>query len=73
MDIGKLPLTKKQKKILKFIKHFYFWHRYYPTIKEIKTKFRLSSFSGTWQHLKALEKKGWIERKKHYRRWIQIK
>jgi repressor LexA len=52
-------LTKRQKEILEFLRTFTKAHKYPPTIREIATSFRIS-IKGAYDHVKAIEKKGYI-------------
>jgi repressor LexA len=64
-------LTKKQKKILEFIDKFTVLNSYPPTFKELAEKFDITV--GTMQdHIFALQKKGYIERKPDTARGIKI-
>jgi repressor LexA len=56
-------LTKKQTNILNFIKDFIFKNGYPPTIREIGDHFKIY-VRAAQDHLKALEKKGYIFREK---------
>lgn len=55
-------LTKKKKQLLDFIQAFKLEHGYYPTLEEIRKKFKLSSLSTVHQHLSELEDMGMLER-----------
>ena len=55
-------LTKKKKQLLDFIQTFQLEHGYYPTLEEIRKKFKLSSLSTVHQHLSELEDMGMLER-----------
>ncbi|MFH0873582.1 MAG: transcriptional repressor LexA [Candidatus Komeilibacteria bacterium] len=57
-----IALTKKQRLILDFIASFVTSHGYAPSYREIAAHFRLSSVSTVFQHVKALEDKGFIEK-----------
>jgi repressor LexA len=64
-------LTKKQKKILKYIEKFLSENSYPPTLKEIADKFGITI--GTVQdHIFALNKKGYLERKKDKARGFKL-
>ncbi len=52
-------LTKRQKEILDFLRNFITNHKYPPTIREIATSFKIS-VKGAYDHVKAIEKKGYI-------------
>ncbi|MCX7785969.1 MAG: transcriptional repressor LexA [candidate division WOR-3 bacterium] len=58
-------LTKKQARILRFIKEFLERNNYPPSYEEIAQHFKMAKPSA-FDHLNALQKKGYI-RKKHYR------
>ena len=53
-------LTKRQKEVLNFIKLFINGHGYPPTIREVGDEFKIS-VKGGYDHIKALEKKGFIK------------
>ena len=52
-------LTSRQREVFDFIRAFIHRNRYPPTIREIATNFRFS-VKGSYDHVKALEKKGYI-------------
>jgi len=56
------PLTERQEKILDFIKHSIVEQGYPPTIREIGEHFGIRSTNGVNDHLKALERKGYLMR-----------
>ncbi|MFW5874413.1 MAG: transcriptional repressor LexA [Verrucomicrobiota bacterium] len=55
-------LTKRQEEILTFIGHYEWRNGYWPSIREIQEKFGFKSTNAVMGHLRALEKKGAIER-----------
>jgi repressor LexA len=55
-------LTKRQKEIIDFIRSYRAEHGISPTQREIREKFRLSSFGTVQKHLKRLEEKGALKR-----------
>lgn len=64
-------LTVKQQKILNFIEKHRIEHTYPPTLKEIGEKFNITI--GTVQdHIYALQKKGFLERKKDIARGFKV-
>ncbi len=64
-------LTSKQKKILEFIEKYGDEYSYPPTLKEIGEKFNVTI--GTIQdHIKALQNKGFLERKKDIARGFKL-
>lgn len=52
-------LTARQKEVLDFIAAFHEEHAYPPTIREIAERFSIS-VKGAYDHVKALEKKGYL-------------
>src|SRR6059058_2295090 len=56
------PLTERQEKILAFIKKTILEQGYPPTIREIGLAFGIRSTNGVNDHLKALERKGYVSR-----------
>ena len=56
------PLTDRQQKILSFIKRSIQEQGYPPTIREIGEAFGIRSTNGVNDHLKALERKGYLLR-----------
>jgi repressor LexA len=57
-----MNLTKRQKEILDFIRAYRTDQGISPTQREIREKFRLSSFGTVQKHLKRLEEKGALSR-----------
>ena len=55
-------LTQRQREILDFITHSIDERGYPPTLREIGTHFGIKSTNGVNDHLKALEKKGYLRR-----------
>ena len=53
-------LTAKQKEVLEFIKEFINANKYPPTIREVANKFKIS-VKGSYDHIKALEKKKYLK------------
>jgi repressor LexA len=58
------PITQRQQEILEFIRMKIETRGFPPSIREIGTAFNIVSPNGVMCHLKALEKKGYIERNK---------
>jgi repressor LexA len=56
------PLTERQEEILAFIKRAILEQGYPPTIREIGEHFGIRSTNGVNDHLKALERKGYLLR-----------
>ena len=55
-------LTKKQKKVLKFIEKYQWENGASPTIREMKERFEVSSDNSILKLLNALKKKGYIKK-----------
>ncbi len=64
-------LTERQREVFNFIRDFIRTNRYPPTIREIATNFRFS-VKGSYDHLKALEKKGFLRCHENRSRAIEI-
>src|SRR3954454_4387414 len=58
----KEPLTDRQKAVLDFISRSIERRGYPPTLREIGEHMGIKSTNGVNDHLKALEKKGYLER-----------
>ena len=65
------PLTKKQDRIFEFIRKHVQDTGYPPTVREIGTDFGISE-KGAYDHLNAIEKKGYIRRMPKKPRAIEI-
>src|SRR4051794_11422176 len=61
-NAGKEPLTDRQKAVLDFISRCISRRGYPPTLREIGEHMGIRSTNGVNDHLKALEKKGYLER-----------
>ncbi len=59
---SKQPLTERQRQVLDFISRSIERRGYPPTLREIGEQLRIRSTNGVNDHLKALEKKGYLER-----------
>ncbi len=57
-------LTERQKQVLKYIEKYQMTNGRSPTIKEIRTHFKLSSDNGVIKHIHSLTKKGALEKDK---------
>ena len=53
-------LTKRQKQVLDFIRHYIDTHDYAPSLEEIKKHLRLSSVSTAHYHVEALKNMGYF-------------
>jgi len=67
-----IPVTKRQKEILDFIKDFITERGYSPTLEEIRKRLKLSAVSTVHQHINALIKKGYLNRFGNLARAIEI-
>ena len=67
-----IPITKRQKEVLDFIKGFIRDKGYSPTLEEIRKKLRLSAVSTVHQHIDALIDKGYIKKFNNLARAIEI-
>lgn len=68
----KSNLTKRQYEILEYVRETIKETSRPPTIREIGREFSISSTKGVSDHLRALEKKGWIEKAKGQARGIRL-
>jgi len=66
------PLTDRQQEILDFIDRESAKNGYSPTIREIGERLGIRSTNGVNDHLKALERKGYIRREKDKSRTLRI-
>ena len=57
-----MPLTKRQKQILDYLKAFIDDHGYAPSFDEIRHEFGYTSLATVHEHLSNLERKGYIRR-----------
>lgn len=67
-----IPITKRQKEVLDFIKKFIDEKGYSPTLEEIKKRLKLSAVSTVHQHINALIDKGYIKKFDNLARAIEI-
>jgi len=67
-----IPITKRQKEILDYIKEFISENGYSPTLEEIKGMLKLSAVSTVHQHINALIDKGYIKKADNLARAIEI-
>jgi len=66
------PLTDRQQEILDFIQKESVNNGYAPTIREIGERMGIKSTNGVNDHLKALEKKGYLSREKDKSRTLRL-
>lgn len=64
-------LTDKQQQIISFITDFIMEKGYPPTIREVALGFEITA-KGAYDHLKALEKKGYIKTSKNQSRGLEL-
>ncbi len=64
-------LTEKQSSILEYIESYISGQGYPPTIREIGEQFSITA-KGAYDHLKAIEKKGYIKCEKNRSRAIEL-
>jgi len=64
-------LTNRQQEVLEFIKSYIVSHKYPPTIREVAEHFKIS-VKGSYDHIKALEKKKYIKCNVHRSRAIEV-
>ncbi len=69
----KIALTKRQARILAFLKKYLHEKGYPPTVREIAAHFRISSPRGAKKHLYALEVKGYIQKRPGSARAIELR
>lgn len=70
--IKKFKLTSRQKEILEFIINYTEMKGCSPSIREISEKFNFNSPNGALDHIKALERKGYIKRESKISRGIKV-
>ena len=68
----KTELTQRQDDAYEFIRSYMREHRKPPTLKEIGNALGIRSTNGVFKLLKALEKKGYIEREEHTARGLRL-
>ncbi len=65
-------MTERQREVFDFLVLYVKENGYPPTIREIREAFRLKSNRGVVDHLRALERKGYIRRNRKRSRAIEI-
>jgi repressor LexA len=70
--MAKDRLTQRQNEAYEFIRGYMDQHRKPPTMEEIGDALGIASTNGVYKLLRALERKGWIEREKHAARGITL-
>lgn len=64
-------LTDRQREVFNFLREYYHEHGFSPTIYEIGDRFGFTPAAG-WQHLNALEKKGFVSRESYCSRTLLL-
>lgn len=64
-------ITRRQREVLDHIKTYITDHKYPPTMREISEYFSIS-VKGAYDHVKALERKGYIHLNNHRSRTIEV-
>ncbi len=67
-----MPLTKRQKEILDFVKRFLEENGYSPSFEEIARNFNYSSLATVHEHLENLRQKGFIRKSYNESRSIEL-
>lgn len=65
-------LTERQQAVLVYIETFMARHGYPPTVREIGDGMGIRSTNGVNDHLRALERKGWLRKEPTKSRGLQI-
>jgi repressor LexA len=60
-------LTKRQREVLEYIVQYTFEHLYQPSLREICGHIKVSSTNAVSDHLRALERKGFLTGSKNAR------
>ncbi len=66
------PLTPKQLRVLKFIRDYIHAHGYCPSMQEHGDHFEVSKVT-VFEHVVALQKKGYLRRSRHKARSLRLK
>lgn len=67
-----MPLTKRQREILTFLRSYSEGNGYAPSFEEIARQFNYNSLATVHEHLSNLERKGYIKRSYNESRAIEI-
>jgi repressor LexA len=67
-----IPLTRRQKQILDYLKSYIADHGYAPSFEEIASQFTFSSLATVHEHLSNLQRKGYIRREFNESRSIEM-
>jgi repressor LexA len=66
------PLTRRQKEVLDYIRHFIGKHEYAPSYREVADHFNYSSVATVAEHIETLKSKGYLENEENMARSIQL-
>src|SRR5438105_15506280 len=67
-----LPLTKRTREIIDYLRKFIQTHGYAPSLEEIGRRFNLSSLATVHKHLSNLQEKGFIRRAWNRSRSVEL-
>jgi len=70
--MSRAELTPRQQNILDYVQEFQAEHGFPPSMREIGEFFGIRSTNGVSDHLRALEKKGFLSRSGHLSRCLQV-
>ena len=65
-------VTKRQKQVLDYLRAYIARHGYAPTLEETGQHFGLGSLATVHKHLKGLEQKGFVRRRPHQSRALDV-
>lgn len=68
----KKPATARQEEVLGAIEQHTAQHGYPPTLREIGLRVGIRSTNGVEEHLRALERKGWLTREAGKARALKV-
>lgn len=66
------PLSQRQRDTLAFIERFIATHGYPPSLREMAEALGIRSTNGVADHVRALEKKGYLERTESRSRALRV-
>lgn len=67
------PLTQRQAEVLAFLRAFVARHGYAPSLREIANALSIASTNAVNDHLRALGRKGYVERDRMRARSIRLR
>lgn len=70
--LDRAPLSPRQRDILLFIRAYEKKHHWMPTFQEIADAIHVKSLASVHEHLTALQRKGFIERRRTTKRAIRL-